>query len=38
MSPERFNEGDQFPECKNLCGRGLWKLVEEEGGKSPARG
>ena len=30
-SPERFTAGQPFPECTNLCGRGLWKLVEEQG-------
>ncbi len=28
-SPERFDAGQQFPECKNMCGRGRWELVEE---------
>jgi hypothetical protein len=27
-SPARFNEGDTFPTCKNMCGRGNWHLVE----------
>ena len=32
-SPELFDAGQQFPECKNMCGRGYWQLVEksEEG-------
>jgi len=28
--PEKFTAGQPFPECKNLCGRGLWQLVEEQ--------
>ena len=26
--PERFEKGRQFPECKNMCGRGYWQLVK----------
>ncbi len=26
--PVRFTEGEQFPECKNMCSRGHWELVE----------
>ncbi len=26
--PERFTEGQQFPSCKNLCGRGRWEPVK----------
>ena len=26
--PARFEKGQQFPECKNLCGRGYWQLVK----------
>jgi hypothetical protein len=26
--PQTFNEGQVFPECPNMCGRGLWQLVE----------
>jgi len=37
-TPERFTEGETFPECRNLCGRGLWQPVEEKGGKHPERG
>ncbi len=29
-SPENFTAGQRFPECKNMCGRGLWKLVKAE--------
>ncbi len=29
-TPERFLEGQQFPECRNLCGRGLWEKVEDD--------
>ena len=28
--PEEFTAGQPFPECKNMCGRGLWHLVEEQ--------
>jgi hypothetical protein len=35
--PDRFTAGDQFPECKNMCGRGSWQLVEEQGSKKPER-
>ena len=28
--PEAFTAGQQFPGCRNLCGRGLWELVEEQ--------
>jgi hypothetical protein len=27
--PERFKAGQQLPECKNMCGRGRWQLVEK---------
>ena len=27
-TPVRFAEGQQFPTCKNMCGRGHWHLVE----------
>lgn len=26
--PERFRQGEGLPRCKNLCGRGLWQLVQ----------
>ena len=29
-SPERLTAGQPFPACKNMCGRGLWQLVEEQ--------
>ncbi|MBZ5727821.1 MAG: hypothetical protein LAP87_22855 [Acidobacteriia bacterium] len=35
--PERFTAGQQFPECRNMCGRGLWELVEEQGGEEAPR-
>jgi hypothetical protein len=38
MSPQSFAAGDQFPECKNLCGRGLWKKADEAAEKQPPRG
>lgn len=34
--PARFTAGEEFPECKNMCGRGLWQLVQDE--KYPSRG
>lgn len=27
-TPQTFREGDVFPGCPNMCGRGLWKLVK----------
>ena len=27
-APAHFMAGETFPECPNMCGRGLWKLVE----------
>ena len=29
--PLRFEQGQKFPECKNLCGRGYWQLVKASG-------
>ncbi len=29
-TPERFTAGQTLPECRNLCGRGSWELVEEQ--------
>jgi len=31
-TPQRFVEKEEFPSCPNMCGRGLWELVEEQGG------
>jgi len=28
--PAKFKAGDKFPECKNICGRGNWQLVEKQ--------
>ena len=28
--PERFQEGQTFPDCKNMCGRCHWELVEKQ--------
>ena len=28
-SPELLTAGEPFPECKNMCGRGYWQLVEK---------
>jgi len=36
--PQSFAAGQEFPACKNLCGRGHWQLVEQKGEKHPARG
>jgi hypothetical protein len=27
--PERFSAGQGLPECKNMCGRGRWELVQK---------
>lgn len=29
-TPQRFTAGEKFPDCGNLCGRGLWELVRDE--------
>mgnify|MGYP000011745461 CR=1 FL=1 len=26
-SPQRFEKGQKFPACKNLCPKGYWQLV-----------
>jgi hypothetical protein len=28
--PEKFTEGQEFPPCSNMCGRGLWQLVQPQ--------
>jgi len=28
--PRKFVSGQHFAECANMCGRGLWELVEEQ--------
>ncbi len=28
-TPEMLTEGQPFPECQNMCGRGLWEFVEK---------
>ena len=28
--PERFTKGEEFPPCRNLCGRGYWELVSPQ--------
>jgi hypothetical protein len=28
--PEKFTEGQKFPDCRNMCGRGHWQLVEKQ--------
>jgi hypothetical protein len=35
--PDHFTAGQEFPTCKNMCGRGNWELVQVEGEKNPAR-
>ena len=35
--PAQFTAGEQFPACKNMCGRGSWELVEEHGESRPIR-
>ncbi len=35
-SPEKFQAGQQFPECKNMCGRGHWEFVPQQGGADPS--
>lgn len=37
-TPAQFTAGQSFPECTNLCGRGLWTLVEGVEEPKPARG
>ncbi len=27
-TPARFTEGQEFPSCQNMCGRGNWHPVE----------
>jgi hypothetical protein len=34
-TPQAFSRGEQFPECPNLCGRGLWELVEAHEATEP---
>lgn len=29
--PEHFREGEPFPACQNMCGRGRWELVRQAG-------
>jgi hypothetical protein len=36
--PAQFTAGERFPECKNMCGRGAWKLVQDYSEAGPARG
>ena len=33
--PEEFTAGQSFPECQNMCGRGLWHLVEAQENPQP---
>ena len=35
-TPEQFQEGQEFTECRNMCGRGLWELVEEQPKTDPS--
>jgi hypothetical protein len=36
--PRPFTAGQQFSECQNMCGRGLWELVEKQEPESHERG
>jgi phosphoglycolate phosphatase len=27
--PQTFTAGEAFPECRNMCGRGMWQLIEK---------
>ena len=29
-TPAQFTEGETLPECPNMCGRGLWELVQKQ--------
>lgn len=29
-TPAQFKQGDNLPNCRNLCGRGYWEFVKEE--------
>jgi hypothetical protein len=29
MTPDRFEKGRPFPDCRNLCGKCHWELVEK---------
>ena len=35
--PKSFSAGQPFPECQNMCGRGLWQIVEKTREKDPSR-
>lgn len=37
-TPENFTAGQQFPECRNMCGRGRWQLVQGQPENKPQRG
>ncbi len=28
-TPAQFKQGQELPQCKNLCGRGKWEFVAE---------
>jgi hypothetical protein len=28
-TPASFKEGEIFPQCRNLCGKGYWEFVEK---------
>jgi len=30
QNPAQFTEGETLPECPNMCGRGLWELVQKQ--------
>jgi len=29
-TPDHFAAGQDFPNCRNMCGRGYWEFVEED--------
>ena len=36
-TPARFAVGQQFPVCKNMCGRGNWHFVEAQAQTPPEK-
>ena len=35
--PKSLAAGQPFPECQNMCGRGLWQPVEQPPKPDPSR-
>ena len=27
-TPAKFQQGETFPQCRNMCGKGFWEFVE----------